>query len=92
MNRKRSRPDRSDVLREIERRFPPAMRADALDAVDVFVHEESAVRAGMQLTILHRSDGNVRKVRELALHMLAESADVHPPRDPETVRNERYAG
>ena len=92
MNRKRSRPDRSDVFLEIDRRFPRSLRADALEAVDIFVHQEDSVRARMQLTILSRSDGDVRKARELALHMLAESAGVHPPRDPETVRNERYAG
>lgn len=80
------------MLREIEMRFSPAIRGDVLDAVDVFVHEDDAVRARMQLTILGRSAGDVRKVRDLALHMLAESADVHPPRDAEAERNERYAG
>ena len=92
MGRGPRRPERADVLREIAARFPPCDRPEALAAVDIYVDEDDAARARAQLTILEHSHGNVERARELAMHRLMESKRVRPAPDPETRRNERYAG
>lgn len=72
--------------------FPEREQGEALDAVDLFTHPDDGDRARVQLMILERSAGSPERARELATHRLMESVPVQPAPDPETRRNEGYAG
>lgn len=88
----RPHPNRRDVLRRIDRLFPERERAEALEAIDLLTHPDDCDRARLQLMVLERSGGSLERVRELATHQLMESVQVQAAPDPETRRNEGYAG